>query len=162
MPRVTSCTRLLACAFESAASACHLHLATRVHFSVRYGRRGRQTGAELIWISRYRSTNSCTSVIARCMTRNLDANRADNIRDYLSENRLRVLQRYPAEPSLQVKNALHCIHSLYRCVWVWTTLLDQLKTSGLYEHLNDPDSSSLHGLPKEKHARDANRPSVVF
>ena len=37
----------------------------------------RQTGAEFIWISRYRPTNSCTSVIACCMLHNPAENHAD-------------------------------------------------------------------------------------
>ena len=43
----------------------------------------RQTGAELIWINRYRPTNHCTSVIARCILGSMDESRADNLRDYL-------------------------------------------------------------------------------
>ena len=50
--------------FQREIGACHfLHPATRLHLSMHSW----QTGAELIRRRRYRSTNRCASVIARCM-----------------------------------------------------------------------------------------------
>ena len=92
---------LHACSFQYVAGVCHfLHQTTSLYISAfdkwlpllasrnslvsqHSLQQTWQTGTELIWISRHRSTNHWVSVIVHCMLGNLEENRADNLHDFL-------------------------------------------------------------------------------